>query len=63
MCGQQGWRESHVSPCRPGVQQVSDQGFQSASAEPSGGTRGRQGDLENTEGHTDLPEPTASCLG
>lgn len=49
MGGQQGRSERHVSPCRPGIQEVSDQGLQGASAEPSRGARGRQGSLENME--------------
>jgi hypothetical protein len=63
--GQQGRSEHHVSPCCPGIQEVSDQGLQSASAEPSGGARWRQGSLENMEGvsPTGLLNLTARHLG
>lgn len=50
MGGQQGGSERQVSPRRPGIQEVSDQGLQSSRTEPSGGARGRQGGLGNMEG-------------
>lgn len=43
MGGQEGCCEGHIGPCRPDIQQVSDQSLQGASSEPSGGPRGRCG--------------------